>query len=445
MTTSRPLRRLPWALASLLSLCGLAAQAPAAAGELVIATVDNGHMITMQGLAHHFERENPDIKLKWVTLQEGELRRKVAAGVSSKTQPYDVVTIGMYEVPIWARKGWLEDVAPDAAFDVGDLLAAVRSGLSYQGKLYAAPFYGESSMTIYRQDLVDKAGLVMPSQPTWAQIKTMAAKLHNPAAGQYGICLRGKPGWGDNMALVSTMVNTFGGQWFDMGWKPQINSKPWQEAVSFYVDLLRNYGPPEPQNNSFNENLNLFKTGRCAIWVDATIAASFVTDPKQSKVSDSVRFAQAPTAVTPRGANWLWAWSLAIPSGTGRLEEARRFVRWATSRQYIELVGREVGWHAVPTGTRISTYKNSNFIKQAGRWAYSEASAIALADPSDSTMAPRPYVGVQFAAIPEFASIGDTTGGYVAQALADKLQVTEALASAQAAAQSEMRKAGYFK
>lgn len=441
-TINQRTRRIAWAVFSL----GLAACAAAhAATELVIATVDNGHMVTMQGLSAHFERDNPDIKLRWVTLQEGELRSRVASGVATKSRSYDVVTIGMYEVPIWARKGWLEDIQPDAAFDVNDLLAAIRSGLSHQGKLYAAPFYGESSMTIYRHDLVEKSGMAMPSQPTWTEVAAIAAKLHRPAAGQYGICLRGKPGWGDNMALLTTMVNAFGGQWFDMAWQPQIDQPAWQEAVAFYVDLLRRYGPPNPQANSFNENLKLFQEGRCAIWVDATIAASFVTDARQSRVADSVRFSQAPHGVSTKGANWLWAWSLAIPTGTPRLAEARRFVRWATSRQYIELVGRERGWGNVPTGTRISTYKNPAFIRQAGRWAFSEASAIALADPSDSTLAPRPYIGVQFAAIPEFAAIGDTTGGHVAKALAGTLTVTDALAAAQASAVAEMRKAGYFK
>lgn len=413
--------------------------------ELVIATVDNGHMVTMQAMSRHFERDNPGIKLRWVTLKEAELRGRVTAGVANRSRSYDVVTIGMYEVPIWARKGWLEEIEPDAAFEVNDLLAAIRSGLSHQGRLYAAPFYGESSMTIYRRDLVAKAGLSMPSQPTWTEVREIAARLHRPEAGQYGICLRGKPGWGENMALLTTMANAFGGQWFDMGWQPQVDTPPWRAAASLYLELLQRHGPPNPLANGFNENLKLFQEGRCAIWVDATIAASFVTDARQSKVADAVGFAQAPHGVSTKGVNWLWAWSLAIPAGTPKVEQARRFVRWAASRQYIELVGREVGWGSVPTGTRISTYKNPAFIRQAGRWAYSEASAIALANPADSTLGPRPYLGVQFAAIPEFAAIGDATGAQVAQALAGALPLADALAAAQASAVAEMRKAGYFK
>ncbi len=426
-----------------LILCPLWVSAHAAT-ELVIATVNNSHMVTMQKLSPVFEQENPDIKVKWMVLQESELRARVSADIASKSGQFDVVTIGMYETPIWAKKGWLEEIKPDTKYDVRDLLPAIRDGLSHQGKLYAAPFYGESSMTMYRRDLLEKAGLGMPSQPTWEQIRVIASKVHKPSEGVYGICLRGKPGWGDNMALVSTMVNTFGGQWFDMAWKPQIDSAPWTQAISFYVDLLQKYGPPDAATNSFNENLNLFNAGKCAMWIDATIAASFITDPQKSKVADKVAFAQAPSAVTSKGANWLWAWSLAIPSVSAKTPEAQRFIRWATSKEYVQLVGTRMGWNQVPTGTRISTYRNPNFIK-GSRWAYSEASAIALSNPTDATLPHSPYVGIQFVAIPEFQVVGQTTGNFVNEALAGKLTVTQALHAAQLAADQEMRKAGYYK
>ncbi|OGB28828.1 MAG: sugar ABC transporter substrate-binding protein [Burkholderiales bacterium RIFCSPLOWO2_12_FULL_61_40] len=426
-----------------LMLCPLWVSAHAAT-ELVVATVNNSHMVTMQKLSPVFERDNPDIKVKWMVMQESELRARVSADITNKSGAFDVVTIGMYETPIWAKKGWLEEIKPDAKYDVRDILPAMRDGLSHQGKLYAAPFYGESSMTMYRHDLLEKAGLGMPSQPTWEHIRTIAAKVNHPSAGVYGICLRGKPGWGDNMALVSTMVNAFGGQWFDMAWKPQIDTVPWKNAVSFYVDLLQKYGPPDAVANSFNENLNLFNAGKCAMWIDATIAASFITDPQKSKVADKVAFAQAPSAVTSKGASWLWAWALAIPSVSAKTREAQRFIRWATSKEYVQLVGSQMGWNQVPTGTRISTYRNANFIK-GSRWAYSEASAIALSNPTDATLLHSPYVGIQFAAIPEFQVVGQATGIFVNEALAGKRTVTQALQAAQLAADQEMRKAGYYK
>jgi len=420
------------------------ASAGAEATDLVIATVNNGHMIEMQKLTPFFEKAYPDIKVKWVTLEEGVLRQRVTTDIATKGGQFDVMTIGMYETPIWGKKGWLTEIKPDAKYDVDDLLPAMRNGLSVDGKLYAAPFYGESSMLMYRKDLADKAGVTFAERPTWAQVKDAAAKMNDPKAGVYGICLRGKPGWGDNMAFITTMVNSYGGQWFDMGWKPQLESKPWHDAIVDYVDLLKKYGPPGSSANSFNEILALYNEGKCAMWIDATIAASFITDPKQSKVADKVAFAQGPYSATQKGANWLWAWALAIPAGTKNADAAQKFINWATSKDYIELVAKEKGWGAVPTGTRKSTYANPEFLK-AAKFADAEKKAIDSANANDSTLPKSPYVGVQFAAIPEFQAIGIAVGQQMSSALAGKVSVDEALKASQLAAEREMKKGGYYK
>lgn len=415
-----------------------------AATELVVATVNNGHMIEMQKLSPKFEAANPDIKLKWVTLEEGVLRQRVTTDIATNGGQFDIMTIGMYEAPIWGKKGWLQELKFDDSYKVDDLLPAIRDGLSVDGKLYAAPFYGESSMLMYRADLVKEAGMEMPNNPTWDHVAQVAAKIHNADKGIYGMCLRGKPGWGDNMAFLSTLVNTHGGQWFNMEWQPQLETQPWKDAITFYVDLLNKYGPPGSSANSFNEILALYNEGKCGMWVDATIAASFISDPKQSKVADKVAFAQAPTAKTPKGANWLWAWSLAIPASSTKADAAQKFVQWATSQDYINLVGKEVGWGNVPTGTRQSTYDNADF-KAAAKFAEAELAAIKSANPHDSTLAKSPYVGVQFAAIPEFQAIGIAVGQQMSSALAGKVSVDEALKNGQNSADREMRKAGYYK
>jgi sorbitol/mannitol transport system substrate-binding protein len=180
------------------------------------------------------------------------------------------------------------------------------------------------------------------------------------------------------------------------------------------------------------------------MWIDATIAASFITDPKQSKVADKVAFAQGPYAVTQKGANWLWAWALAIPAGSKKVDAASKFVTWATSKEYIELVAKTNGWASVPTGTRKSTYANPEFLK-AAKFAVAEKAAIDSANPNDSTLPKSPYVGVQFAAIPEFQAIGTTVGQQMSAALAGKSTVDAALKASQAAALREMTKAGYYK
>jgi sorbitol/mannitol transport system substrate-binding protein len=429
-----------------LSAAALLAAIPALAETtLTIATVNNGDMIRMQGLTSDFEGKNPDIKVKWVTLEENVLRQKVTTDIATKGGQFDVLTIGTYEVPIWAKKNWLVplDKLP-ADYDVDDLLPKIRDALSVDGKLYAAPFYGESSMIMYRTDLMEKAGLKMPDSPTWDFVIDAAKKMTDKANDVYGICLRGKAGWGENMAFLTAMSNSFGARWFDEKWEPQFNSPEWKDTLTTYVNLMKEAGPPGASSNGFNENLALFNAGKCGMWIDATVAASFVTNPKDSKVADKVGFALAPNKGLGKNANWLWAWSLAIPAGSQKTEAAEKFVAWATSKGYTELVASKEGWANVPPGTRTSLYSNPEYTK-AAPFAKPTIDSINSADPSHPTVKPVPYVGVQYAAIPEFQGLGTTVGQQFSAALSGATTVDAALAAAQKAVEREMKRAGYIK
>lgn len=412
--------------------------------EITVATVNNNDMVIMQSLTEAFEEAHPDITLDWVVLEENVLRQRMTTDIATGGGQFDVMTIGTYEVPIWAERGWLSplDNLPDD-YNEDDLLASVRDGLSLDGTLHALPFYAESSMMYYRQDLFEEAGIEMSDQPTWEEVREWAGELHGSEEGLAGICLRGKPGWGENMAFVSTLVNTYGGRWFDEEWNPELNSEAWVNAIQFYVDLLNDYGPPGASSNGFNENLALFSRGNCAMWVDATSAAGKLYDGNESDVADSLGFAPAPIAKTPKGSHWLWSWALAIPASSENQEAAREFITWATSQEYIELVGETQGWTSVPPGTRESTYANEQYT-EAAPFADFVLKAIQDADPTDSTLEPNPYVGVQFVGIPEFQSIGTQVGQTIAAALTGDTTVEQALDSAQRATERTMQRAGYL-
>ena len=416
----------------------------ALAETLTIATVNNGDMIRMQGLTDDFKAKNPGIDVEWVTLEENVLRQKVTTDIATKGGQFDILTIGTYEVPIWAKQNWLVPLDNlGADYDVDDLLPAIRSGLSIDGKLYAAPFYGESSMVMYRKDLFEKAGLTMPDSPTWDFIADAARKITDKDNEVYGICLRGKAGWGENMAFLTAMSNSFGARWFDEDWKPQFDQPEWKDTITFYVDLMNDAGPPGASSNGFNENLALFNSGKCGMWIDATVAASFVTNPKDSSVSDKVGFALAPNKGLGKNANWLWAWSLAVPAGTKKAESAEKFIAWATSKGYLDLVASKEGWANVPPGTRTSLYENAEY-QAAAPFAKMTLDSINSADPTHPTVKPVPYVGVQFVAIPEFQGLGTTIGQMFSGALAGQMTIDEALSQAQATATREMTEAGYI-
>jgi sorbitol/mannitol transport system substrate-binding protein len=428
-------------LLSVSALALMVAGAHAQNTTVTIATVNNGDMIRMQGLTSAFNAEHPDITLEWVTLEENVLRQRVTQDIATNGGQFDVLTIGTYEVPIWGAQGWLKSLNDlPAEWNADDLLPAIRDGLTVDGELYAAPFYGESSMVMYRTDLMEAAGLEMPEAPSWEFIREAAAAMTGD--GVYGICLRGKAGWGENMAFITAMANSFGARWFDEEWNAQFDSPEWAETMDFYIDLLTNYGPPGASNNGFNENLSLFQQGNCGMWIDATVAASFVTNPSDTTVADHVGFALAPdNGLGPRG-NWLWAWSLAVPNSSNASEAAKTFIAWATSQDYTALVAENEGWANVPPGTRTSLYENPAYL-EAAPFAAMTLASINAADPISPTVDPVPYTGVQFVAIPEFAGIGTQVGQEFSAALAGQQSVEQALAKAQALTTDEMEAAGY--
>ncbi|MCF6367904.1 ABC transporter substrate-binding protein [Rhizobium halophilum] len=431
----------------LLGACSaLAFSGVASAETLTIATVNNGDMIRMQGLTEDFTSKNPDIQLEWVTLEENVLRERVTTDIATSGGQYDIMTIGNYEVPIWAKQGWLTELADlGEDYNVDDLLPSIRGGLTVDGKLYAAPFYGESAMIMYRKDLFEKAGLEMPENPTWEFIGEAARKITDRSQDINGICLRGKAGWGENMAFITALTNSFGGRWFDENWQPQFDQPEWKEALQFYVDLMKDAGPAGASSNGFNENLTLFQQGKCGMWIDATVAASFVSNPEDSTVADKVGYAIFPSkeGVDNHG-NWLWSWNLAIPASSQKVDAAKKFIAWATSEDYAELVASKEGWANVPPGTRTSLYENEQY-KEAAPFAEQTLAAMQAADITKPTVEPVPYTGGQFVAIPEFQAIGTNVGQLFSAVVAGQSSVDDALSQAQSATVREMTRAGYIK
>lgn len=442
----------PAALALLVLSAGAAGCGRDERIRLTVATVSNPDMRIMERLHAVFERSHPGVRVEWVILPENELRTRVTADIATGAGSFDIVTVGNYEVPMWARNGWIASIdslmeaypgAVQAGYEREDLLVPVRAALTADGALHALPFYAESSMLYYNRAQLEAAGLALSARPTWSEVRDVACRLHAPEEDRYGIVLRGLPGWGEMMAPLTTVVNTFGGRWFDLQWQPQLASAEWREAVGFYVRLLRECGPPGATGIGFTEALTLMAQGRAALWVDATVAAGFLRDPAESTVADAIGFAPAPVGPVPKGNHWLWVWSLAIPVTSEHPSEALAFITWATSRDYIDLVGEREGWDRAPPGTRASTYERPEYLA-AAPFAPLVLEAIRTADPDDPTRDPVPYTGIQFVGIPEFQGLGTDVSQLVADALAGNITVEEALARGQRVAQQTLARAGYY-
>ena len=425
--------------AVLASACAGAGALGSSANTVVIAIVANPQMQDAVSLAPEFEKENPGIKLKFVSLPENEARAKITASVATGGGEFDAVMISNYETPDWASNGWLVDLQPYIAktpgYDQQDFIPAIRKALSYKGDMYSVPFYGESSFLVYRKDLFAKAGLKMPAHPTWQQVQGFAAKLDDPQHGRVGICLRGLPGWGENLAPIDTVVNTFGGRWFDPKWNARLNSPQFRRAIEFYNILVTKYGEPGAASSGFSECITRYSQGQAAMWYDATSMVSTIESKADSKVVGKNGYAAAPVERT-KHSGWLYSWSLGIPKSATHKDAAWKFLSWVTSKQYIKLVGNKLGWSRLPPGSRLSTYKIPQYAKIAKPYAAPTLDALRFADPRHPTVRPVPYTGIQFVGIPEFQDLGTRVSQQISAAIAGQVTVQKALHESQLYAQT---------
>ena len=428
-------------------LAGCGAGASAGGKEsIVVAIVSNPQMQDAISLIDRFTAQHPDIDVRFVSLPENEARAKITASVASGGGEFDVVMISNYETPLWAPNGWLTDLEPYIARTEGyapeDFVPTIKDALTVDGAMYSVPFYGESAFLVYRQDLFDEAGLTMPERPGWDDIRSFAQTLHDPEAGMSGIALRGLAGWGENLAPMSTVINTFGGCWFDMDWAPRLDSPEVHDAVALYVDTLRSYGQPGAATSGFGECLTQFSQGNAAMWFDASSMVSGVENPDSSTVVGKTGYALGPTKDTEY-AGWLYSWALAIPETSRKKDAAWEFIAWMTHPDYFQLVGQEIGWEALPPGSRLSTYQIPEYAELSKTYAEPTLDSMENSTQENSMTVDVPYDGLQNVVIPEFQDLGTRVGQQFSAAIAGQKSVDEALDQAQGFAESVARTYGW--
>ena len=422
-------------VAALLGVAGCAGAGAVGAGgrTLVVAIVANPQMQDAISLSGQFERDT-GITLRFVTLPENQARAKITASVATGGGEFDVVMISNYETPQWAKNGWLENLEPylkeSQGYDENDFIPSIRTSLSYQDSLYAVPFYGESSFLAYRKDLFDAAGLTMPAHPTWQEVAGFAAKLDDDAKDVAGICLRGKPGWGESLAPFTTVANTFGASWFDEDWNARLNTPEFKKAAQFYVDLVREHGEVGASSAGFSECGTRYGQGQAAMWYDATVMAGTNEDESSSKIVGKSGYVAAPVEQT-RSSGWLYTWALAMPKVTQDKQGAWEFMKWMTDKQFVKSVGTQFGWNRVPPGCRASTYDIPEYTEAAKAYAQPTLDAINEATQQNAMAHPVPYPGIQFVGIPEFQDLGTRVSQQLSAAIAGQITVDEALAQSQ--------------
>ncbi|MER5770817.1 sugar ABC transporter substrate-binding protein [Streptomyces sp. NPDC001985] len=403
-------------------------------GTLHVLMVNNPQMMELRRLTRdHFTRET-GIAVEFTVLPENDVRDKISQDFANQAGQYDIATISNYEVPIYARNQWLRPlddyIAKDTPFDRKDILQPLTTSLTAEdGKLYAAPFYGESSFLMYRKDVFAEKGLTMPRKPTWREVAGLAERADGARDGMKGICLRGLPGWGEMIAPLTTVVNTMGGTWFDEDWRARLTSPEFTRATAFYVGLVREHGQAGAAQSGYAECLNSLIQGRTAMWYDATAAAGSL-EAEDSPVRGKIGYVPAPVERTD-ASGWLYTWAWAMQKASPNPGSAWRFISWAAGKEYEELVGAELGWARVPAGKRASTYRNPAYLREAAAFAAVTRGAIESADPRNPGTQPRPAPGVQFVGIPEFTDLGTRVSREISAAIAGRQSVGEALRTSQ--------------
>jgi sorbitol/mannitol transport system substrate-binding protein len=418
-----------------LTSCAGASSLAGHGGDTVsIAMVSNAQMTDAIKLAPQFEAENPGVDLKFVTLPENQARAKITVSTATGSDQFDVVMISNYETPQWAANGWLTNLAPYIAatpgYDANDFIPSLRDVLSRNGNMYSVPFYGESSFLMYRKDLMEQAGITVPAHPTWQQVAEWARRFDDPNGTMTGICLRGKPGWGEVLAPLDTVINTFGGRWYDEQWNAQLTSPEVKKAVNFYVDTVRKYGEPGAATSGFQECATQFTQGKAAMWYDATSAVNTVEDTKTSTVAGKVGYAYAPVDQTDYS-GCLYTWSLGIPAASKHKDAAWKFISWMTDKQYLSMVGEQLGWERVPPGSRQSTYQIPKYAEVSRAYGQLTLDSIDHTDSAHPTVQPVPYTGIQFLAIPEFQDLGTRVSQQISAAIAGQKSANDALEQSQ--------------
>jgi sorbitol/mannitol transport system substrate-binding protein len=419
--------------------CGGDDDSGSVSGSINVAIVDNPQMKDIAKLTPSLFTKKSGIKVNYTILDEGTLREVTTRDVAAGGRQFDVVMIGPFEAPQFGEAGNITDLtnfaSEDKSYQLDDVIPSVRNALSTDGKLYAAPFYGESSFLMYRKDVLKDAGVTMPQKPTWTQVADIARKVNTPDMA--GICLRGKPGWGDLGASFTTVLNTMGGTWWSANsdgsvGKAMVDQPEFKNALQFYVDLIKDAGEKDAAGSSFNECLSQYKDGKVAMWYDATVAAGLL-EADDSAVKGKNGYAPAPVDKTD-ASGWLWSWALAIPATSTQADKAWEYISFATGPQYLKEAGSRVpgGWASIPPGTRKSTYEIPEYKKAAAAFAKPTLDSIAAAPIDNPGTTKRPGLpGVQYVGIPEFQDVGNQCTQQFSAVIAGRTPLDTALSDCQ--------------
>lgn len=289
---------------------------------------------TIKDLIPEFEEET-GAKVEITQLAEDQLSDQYNVKLNAGTDEIDVLMYRpLQENKLFASNGYLSDLTEqaegDADWDWDDFQPGPASLTTWDEQIVGVPIITERTVLYYRKDLLEEAGLEVPT--TLDELDAAAAaihELHPDVAGYIG-----RTGKSAAVTQFSAFLFSSGGQWINDDGTSAIDSPEARGAYAYYGDLIRNHtdATVNPEM-SWAESFAVFQQGQAAFIADADSLYKNMTDPTQSTVSEQVGFAPFPSGSAGSKPYNVAAWALAINESSANQSAAWQFIEWATSKE----------------------------------------------------------------------------------------------------------------
>lgn len=216
--------------------------------EVVFWTLQMGDFSDyMNGVINEFEKQNPDIKIKWVDVPFSEGEKRTLAAILSDSPP-DLINLNPDFSAILAQKGTLQKINPK---NTKQFNPEIINSLKYNGELYALPWYATSAITIYNKKLYNKAGFRTPPK-TYKELAKLSPAIKNKT-NAYAFM----PTITENDTMLK-ILNKYGIN----SWK-NINSKKSVQIFDSYKELYKKgLIPKETITQTQREALEKYMSGQ---------------------------------------------------------------------------------------------------------------------------------------------------------------------------------------
>ncbi len=303
---------------------GWSARAMAQAKEIRVLLANHPYGDLLKAAAPEFEQAT-GIKVNIESLQEGQLTTKLTTEFATRSSSVDVfMTRPLQEGKMFYKNGWYE---PLTGLDLSDYPPNVMSVASFGGRAYIVPLVTEWQVLYYRKDVLQRAGVKVPT--SFAELEAAARAVNSDTVA--GIASRGKGGAA--VTQLSSYLYNFGGLYLDKG-VAAFDKKPALEAIRFYGKLLGSYGPKGITSMSWENIMPLFQAGKIAMWTDASVFYGQIVDPTKSQIpAENVGIATFPAGPRANTPFIVCSWGIAVAKQSKHKDLARKFLEWATSKE----------------------------------------------------------------------------------------------------------------